>query len=426
MKRMVTLVLMGLLLTACAAPGVRPAEAQIVRADVARVTSPEVSDQQVADLVAGHKAFAFDLYHAIVKEKAGNLIYSPYSISLAFSMAYAGARSETAAQMAEVFHFLPQEAQHPAFNVVDQRLLSLGQEPRRHEEEETLFQLTVANALWGQQGFPFKQPFLETLARQYGAGMRVVDFQRAPDEAVEAINRWVAEQTHDRIDQILSPGSITPDTRLILVNAIYFKAAWLYLFNPSATEDGPFTLLDGSPVTVPLMHQRARIAYAEGEGYQAVQLPYRGEAVDMWIILPGEGRFESIEAQLSAGFLDEVRDQAELRDVTLTMPRFDFETDLQLPDLLKGMGMAVPFSGAADFRGMAEDGGLYIDEARHRSTITVDEKGTEAAAATMVTIAVEKLETAEMTVDRPFILAIVERERGAILFLGRVLNPAAS
>lgn len=424
MKRVVVLVLVGLLLAACTARKVRTAEAQIVRADVARVASPEANTQQVAHLVAGNNAFAFDLYHAIVKEGDSNLIYSPYSISLAFSMAYAGARGETAAQMAEVFHFLPQEAQHPTFNVVDRRLSNLGHEPREHEEE-AVFQLSVANALWGQQGFPFEEPFLETLARQYDAGLRVVDFQRAPDEAAEVINGWVAEQTHDRIHKILSPKSITPLTRLILTNAIYFKGTWLYLFNPSATKDGPFTLLDGSQVTVPLMHQKARISYGEGEGYQAVQLPYRGGAVDMWVILPREGRFKFIETQLSAGFLDEVRDQAELRDVTLTMPRFHFETELQLVGLLKGMGMPVSFSGAADFSGMAEGGGLYIDEARHRSTITVDEEGTEAAAATMVAMAVEALETAEMTANRPFLLAIIEREMGAILFLGRVLNPSA-
>jgi len=426
MKWVMALTLVSLLLTACIPAAERAAKAQIVRADVARVASPEVSDQQVVDLVAGANAFAFDLYHAVAKGEEGNLIYSPYSISLAFSMAYAGARGETAAEMAEVLHFLPQEAQHPALNAVDQRLSNLGQGPTEHEEEETPFQLSVANALWGQQGVPFEQPFLETLARQYGAGMRVADFIGAPDAALEMINGWVAQQTNDRIEKILSPGSITPDTRLILANAIYFKAAWLYFFSKSATQDGPFTLLDGRQVTVPLMHQRAgRIAYAEGEGYRAVQLPYRGEAVDMWVILPAEGHFESIEAQLSAGFLDEMRDHAELRDVTLTMPRFDFETELQLRDLLKAMGMPTAFSDAADFGGMAEGGGLYIDQAQHRSTISANEEGTEAAAATMVAMAVEELQTAEMTVDRPFILAIIEREMGTILFLGRLLNPAA-
>jgi len=395
-----------------------------VRADLARVASPQVSDGEVADLVGGANAFALDLYHAVTQDFDGNLIYSPYSISLAFSMAYAGARGETAAQMAQVFHFLPPEAQHPAFNVLDQRLSSLGQGPTA-QEEETRFQLSVANALWGQQGFPFAQPFLETLAQHYGAGLRVVDFQRAPDATRAAINGWVARQTNDRIQQVLSPESITPDTRLILANAIYFKAAWLYFFSQSATQDGPFTLLDGSQVTVPLMRQRARMAYAEGERYRAAQLPYRGGAVDMWLILPEEGHFPSVEAQLSTGFLQEVRDQAELRDLTLTMPRFDCETDLQLPDLLKAMGMPLPFSDAADFSGMAEASGLHINEARHRSTITVNEEGTEAAAATMVEIPVEQLATAEMTVDRPFILAIIEREMGAILFLGRVLNPTA-
>lgn len=185
--------------------------------------------------------------------------------------------------------------------------------------------------------------------------------------------------------------------------------------------------MDGSQVTVPLMQrQTARVPYAEGNGYRAVQLPYTGEAVDMLIILPEQGHFAAIEGQLSAGFFDEVRRRAELRDVTLSMPRFDFETALNLSGLLQAMGMTDAFGmGAADFSGMVEGGSLFISAALHRATIAVDEKGAEAAAATLVATAESALEQVTLTIDRPFMFAIVERETGTILFLGRVINPVA-
>jgi serpin B len=398
---------------------------QVVQADVLRIESPDVSDAQVAQLVAGNQVFAFDLYRALAAGEDGNLIYSPYSISLAFSMLYAGAWGEAEAEMTRVFHFLPQETQHPAFNVVDQRLQSLGK-ARQSEAGGASFQLNLANAVWGQQGYPFREPYLETLAAQYGAGLCAVDFQGAPEKAREAINAWVAKETEERIKEIAPTGSVSANTRLILANAIYFKAGWEYPFQESATADGPFTLLNGSQVTVPLMHQETRLEYAEGEGYQAVWLPYGGQAAGMWVILPVKGRFEDVQGRLGVDLIEAVRRDAEARRVILTLPRFGFETSLRLHDLFKEMGMAHVFCPALDFEGIAEGGGLCVGYALHRATITVDEEGTEAAAATMVAVPVEQVQDVEMTVDRPFILVIVARETGAILFVGRVLNPATS
>jgi serpin B len=397
---------------------------QVVQADVSRVESPDVSDAQVAQLIAGNQAFAFDLYHALAAVEEGNLIYSPYSVALAFSMLYAGAQGEAEAEMAQVFHLLSQETQHPAFNVVDRRLRSLEQ-ARQTEAGGASFELNLANAVWGQRGYAFREPYLETLAAQYGAGLRVVDFQKTPEKAREAINAWVARETQERIPEIAPPGSVSADTRLVLANAIYFKAGWDYPFPESATADGPFTLLDGKEVVVPLMHQETRLAYVEGEGYQAVQLPYSGQAADMWVILPAEGRFEEVEGRLGVDWIAGLRRDAEARRVILTLPRFGVEATLRLHDLLKEMGMAHVFCPALDFEGMAEGGGLCVDTALHRATMTVDEKGTEAAAATMIAVPVERVEDVEMAVERPFIFAIVARETGAILFLGRVLDPAA-
>jgi serpin B len=321
-----------------------------------------------------------------------------------------------------VLHFLPQAEHHPAFNALDQYLASLAEDG---DEEDGRFQLNIANAVWGQIGLPFEDAYLATLAQQYGAGLRASDFIEQPEEARQEINDWIAQQTEERIQDILPPGAIDPTTRLVLVNAIYFNAGWLFPFDADATGDGPFTLLDGSQVSVPLMqHSAARIPYAEALDYQAVALPYAGQDVEMLVILPQPGHFEAVEAALSADFLNEVRGQTQLRDVQLIMPRFEFDTDLDLQALLTGMGLANPFGGGADFSGIVAGGGLYISDALHKGSITVDEEGTEAAAATVTVMAESALETAEVTLDRPFIFAIIEQDTGAILFLGRVMNPA--
>lgn len=415
-----TMLCLTLLLAGChpAAPKV-----QLVRAEVPRVGSPAVTEAQATQLVTGNNAFAFDLYRAITAKERDNLIFSPYSIWLAFSMLYAGAQGETEAQMARVLHFLPQENQHPALNAVDLWLESLGK-ARSGEEEGAPFRLSLANAVWGQQGYAFRQPYLDTLATQYGAGLRTVDFQESPEAARKAINAWVAEETAGRIEEIAPPGSVDSTTRLVLANAIYFKAGWAYHFESADTADGPFTRLDGSRVTVRQMHLQIRLDYTQGEGFQAVRLPYVDQTVDMWVILPAQGRFEAVQKQLDAGLLDEARRQAEAWEVTLTLPRFGFESDLSLPGLLQEMGLAQAFCPALDFSGMVEGGGLCLYQALHRATITLDEKGTEAAAATMAMVPVSEVDKVEMTVDRPFLFAILTRETGLILFLGQVLNPA--
>jgi serpin B len=287
------------------------------------------------------------------------------------------------------------------------------------------FRLNIANAAWGQQGYSFEDAYLETLAGHYGAGLRTLDFGQ-PEEASEEINAWIEDQTEDRIKNLVSPDVITPSTRLVLANAIYFKASWLSRFEEERTQSGPFTTADGDEITVPLMRQAMDLPYAEGDGYQAVRLPYKGEAADMLIILPEEDRFEQVEDRLNADFFDELREQFSLQYVRLTMPRFDFETDLALVELLKMMGMTTPFdSGTANFSGITGQKELVISEALHRANITVDEKGTEAAAATVLVMPVSgRPEAIEMTADRPFIFAIAERETATILFLGRVMDPS--
>jgi serpin B len=433
MSRMFGLLIIAVLLASCgatapAAPtdpsptpgGSRGMDTQLVRANVPREEPSAGNDR--ATLVDGNTAFAFDLYRRAIEGSDDNLIFSPYSISLAFSMPYAGARGDTERQMAETLRFLPQDEHHDAFNALDQYLESLNEQPDPGGAEGDAFKLNIANAVWGQQDFPFEEAYLDTLARFYGAGLRAVDFVSQPQQAADTINRWVAEQTADRITDLLPPGMIRPNTRLVLVNAIYFNASWLFPFNEAMTEDGTFTRLDGSTVTTPLMHGSPRVRYAESDSWQAVSLPYVGRNVEMLVILPREGQFEAVESSLSGDWLRDLRDRLEERDVTLTLPRWEFDSDLDLKELLTQMGMTAPFENA-DFSGISERG-LWIDAALHRGTITVDEEGTEAAAATAIAMVESAMMPAELIADRPFIYAIVERETGSILFLGRVMDPA--
>ena len=421
------MLMLSLLLAACGSgePQADRSSSKVLllKADTPRIESPEGAEERVAELVRGNNDFAFDLYR--VEGGEDNLIFSPYSISLAFSMAYAGAREETQAQMAETLHFLPQDEQHPAFNVLERGISDPDE--AKGEGSGTPFRLNVANAAWGKRGYHFEKAYLQTLSAHYGSGLRAADFEQ-PEKAAGEINRWVSENTEGRIEDLVPPDFIDPVlTRLILTNAVYFKASWLYAFEKPNTGDGPFTLADGGEVDVPMMRQTEEFPYTEREGYQAIQLPYEGERADMLVILPQEAGLGSIENRFDAGFLERVRRDLKPRVVELTMPRFDFRTDLDLKERLRSMGMKIPFEDeAADFSGITQEERLYISDALHKATVTVDEKGTEAAAATAVIMQATSagpIAQAKMTLDHPFVFAVVERETGTVLFLGHVTNP---
>jgi serpin B len=393
-----------------------------LRAEVQRIASPDIAEERVEELALGNNAFAFDVYRA--EGGDGNLVFSPYSISLAFSMAYAGARGETEEQTAGVLNYLPQETQHPAFNLLERRISGLGEEGGDAGPAEP-FRLNIANAAWGQRGYRFEEAYMRTLAGHYGAGLRALDFGR-PEEASEEIKAWISSETQGRIEDLVSPEFLDPATRLVLANAVYFKASWLSRFYERETRNGSFALLDGGEASFPLMRQEMDLPYAEGDGYQAVRLPYEGEKVDMLVLLPKAGRFEEVEGRLNAGFLEDVDQGLRPRYVGLTLPRFDFETDLELPKLLKQMGLTSPFGPGADFSGMTGEKDLFVSDALHRANIAVDERGTEAAAATVLGMAESGApETVEMIVDGPFFFAITERDTGTILFLGRVTDPSS-
>ncbi|MBE0481654.1 MAG: serpin family protein, partial [Dehalococcoidia bacterium] len=341
--------------TAGCSPGVG-----LAMSDKSRESSPNVSGTELDELVKGNSQFAFDLYKALSAEP-GNIFYSPYSVSLALAMTYAGARGETEQQMAETLRFLlGQEGLHAAFNALDLELAARGQDAKGKDGEP--FRLNIVNAIWGQQDYKFLTEFLDTLAENYGAGLRLLDFRNAPEESRQTINKWVSDQTEDRIKDLIPQGMIDILTRLVLTNAIYFNASWMNPFNEDLTADGAFHLLDGNEVTVPLMRQNERLGYATGDGYTAVELPYDGGEISMVILLPDEGTFREFEAAMDAGMLAEAIGNLENRTVDLTMPKFEFESEFSLRDVLAGMGMPVAFSDAADFSGMTGNRDLCISE----------------------------------------------------------------
>jgi len=385
-------------------------------------TTPNEATADLEDLVTGNTAFAFDLYQNL-SQKGGNLFFAPYSISLALAMTYAGARSTTEEQMAETLHFttLGQDRLHPAFNALALELASRGEDPAVKKEDR--FQLHIANALWGQDGYGFLPDFLDVIAENYGAELTQLDFMRQPEAARLTINNWVSDETDKKIKDLLPPGSITPDMMLVLTNAIYFKAAWKYRFDEGATiKNSTFTLLDGSQVPVSMMEQIAQFKYVEEKGYQAVELPYVGDKLSMVILLPETGQFEEFSEGLNAERVNAILRSLRGQDVVAVhLPRFEYQSEFNLAGTLAKMGMAHAFTEAADFSGMDGSHSLFIDEVFHKALISVDENGTEAAAGTAVTM--RKSADHTVVVDRPFIFLIRDIETGTILFIGRVMDP---
>jgi serpin B len=288
-------------------------------------------------------------------------------------------------------------------------------------------ELSVANAFWGQSGYPWLDAYLDVIAVNYGAGIEALDFETDPEGSRQTINSWVEERTNNRIVDLLPDGSIDSSTAAVLTNAIYFKAPWALPFTESLTATAPFRLLDGTTVDADFMNQLESHLYAEGDGWQALEMSFRGDELAMLLILPGENRFAQIETDLDAEFFDSVTAALEPAMVDIDLPKFTFETEFTLSDALIAMGMSTAFSDACDLSGMLEGGGLFIDEAYHKAFIAVDEVGAEAAAATAVVVGETSVPVADaaFVANRPFYFAIRDRETGLVLFFGRVLNPTA-
>ena len=385
--------------------------------DTPRITEPDVNEEDLRELSSGNSSFAFDLYEVLAEEE-GNIFFSPYSISAALAMTYAGAEGTTETDMAEVLRFtLPENRLHPAFNLADQRLTTLS-------EEDSSFSLHIVNALWGQTGYEFLPEFLGVLAANYGADMRLLDFSEDAELCREIINEWVVEQTEGKIENLIPQNLLTSATKLVLTNAIYFKAQWLLPFDAMGTHDRDFTLIDGEPITVRMMNQAEHFLMTTGDGYMAAELPYSNRRASMLVIVPDQNYFFEVEERLGNDFIAEITDNLTDENLHLCMPKFETVSAFQLENALSDMGMASAFGMSADFSGMDGTLSLYIASVIHKAFVSVDENGTEAAAATAVLM--QKLNgesSVEFIVDRPFIYLIRDRGTGTILFIGRFLNP---
>ncbi len=421
MQLLFTLVVAALLFAAC---GPVPS-ANLAKSNFQREKNPSASSDDLAKLVDGNNAFALDLYQAL-HSSDGNLILSPYSISLALAMTYGGARGETESQMARTLHFdLDPSKLHPAFDALD---LSLMESGKAQSKDAQPLQLNIANAVWAEQTYSFQQDYLDLLARNYGAGIHLADFVNQFEAARKDINNWVSGQTKDKIKDLIPQGALDAYTRMVLVNAIYFKADWEVQFDPNDTSDANFNLLDGSQTQVKMMKSDFfGLPYASEDGYQAIELAYSGGTAAMDIFVPDQGNFSAFESSLSAKKLDDIINNMQPASVSLGLPKFTYTSEFGLNDTLKSLGMSNAFdSNNADFSGMTGKKDLYISDVIHKAFVAVDEKGTEAAAATGVFMRTTAALVFDHTliIDRPFIFVIRDLHTGQILFMGRVLNPA--
>jgi serpin B len=371
----------------------------------------------VGPLVTGNTEFALALYQAL-RTKPGNLFFSPYSISTALAMTYAGARGTTALEMAHALRFrLPPEALHPAFSQLNARLSDIGQKGH--------VRLKVANALWPHLAYPFLKPFLALTRHYYDTQITPVDYGDA-EAARGIINAWVEEKTEQKIKNLIPEGVLNALTRLVLVNAIYFKGIWASQFDRNRTDDAPFWVSPHGQVQAPLMQQQTEFRYGEVDGLQILELPYVGEDLSMILLLPAEiDGLAALEARLTSSNLAKWTQKLWAREVQVFLPRFKMTYSVSLSETLQAMGMVDAF-GPADFSGMTGDRCLFISAILHKAFIEVNEEGTEAAAATAVIISKSMPPPPPpiFRADHPFVVLIRENRTGSLLFLGRVTNPA--
>ncbi|ELZ23358.1 proteinase inhibitor I4 serpin [Haloterrigena salina JCM 13891] len=411
-------------------------------------TDPDLESDRLAEQIRGNVAVSFDVLARLREETPGeNLFFSPYSVSIALAMTYAGARGETAAEMADALHYdLEGEALHAAFGALE------GEFEQRNADGETVetpewsddegnegegegseggegdlgFRLSSANAVWRDEGHDFDDAYVQLLEAYYEAGDHLADFSGSPEAAREEINAWVEERTNDRIEDLLPAGSVDQSTRLVLTNAVYFLAAWEHDFDPADTEPATFTSLDGSETEVEMMHQSQELRYAEIDGHQLVELPYANGDTSMIVVLPAEGEFESFEASFGVDELAIMLEEASRPKVDLALPKFGLESKFGLVETMRELGVERAFDGgSADFSGMVEnaESDLFIDDIIHQSFVEVDEEGTEAAAATAVVVEDTAVaDRVEMTVDRPFLFYVRDRPTETPLFVGRVVD----
>jgi len=389
-------------------------------AEIPNEKQPPEKRDDVRAVVAGNNAFALDLY-AKLRTREGNLFFSPYSISTALAMIYAGARGNTEGQMAQALHFdLGQDRLHPAFSALVRQL-----------NPEWGYELVLANALWGQEGYRFVSPFLELTKKHYGMGLRKVDFRKHPDAARETINTWVEKETRGNIKDLVKPDLLLPETRLVLTNVLYFKGKWASPFEPEYTKAGDFTLLTGKKVRVDMMNQSQDFYYIEDNKVQILAMPYNGEWEPLMIVvlpkkLDGLPALErSLTYEKWSRWWSQLCERGST-EVKVSFPKYKIASAFRLDNALRTMGMTDAFSAAADFSGMnGEKEPLWLSAVIHEAFVAVDEKGTMAAAAAggFGVGGIAEGPPPVFRADHPFLFLILDGRANSIFFLGRVTNP---
>jgi len=390
----------------------------IVLTGLAAVCPATESNQ--ADIAAGNNKFALELYGTL-RAGQGNLFLSPYSISTALAMTYGGAKGATSEQMAKALQFpmvIENEQFHKKFGSIIKQLNAQG--------EKGGYELVVANALWGQKDFKFLDEYLTLVKTNYEGNLQQVDFAKQAEEGRKTINAWVENKTKDKIKELIKPGAVDSMTRLVLTNAIYFKGKWEIQFKPELTKDAPFTLLEGNKVTVPMMTQTSGFEYTETDDLQVLAMPYVNKDLSMVVLLPKKNDgVKGLEKQLTfdnlSGWLGKMRK----REVQVFLPRLKMTSEFELARILGAMGIAEAFTSKADFSGMTGSRDLFISAVIHKAFVEVNEEGTEAAAATGVTMKLTAVRQPPpvFRADHPFIFLIRDNKTGSILFMGRTMNP---
>ncbi len=384
-------------------------------------------------VVKGDNEFAFDLY-AKLRNKEGNLFFSPYSISTALALTYCGARGQTETQMAGVLNFpffakpgpaisskLKSDRQKfaSAFGKIIKDMNSRG--------EKGGYELRIANALWGQKDYDFLEEYTKLIKNNFDGQLNEVDFIRATEAARKTINKWVEKKTNKKITNLIQKGVLDSMTRLVLTNAIYFKGNWARQFKKDKTKDAPFTLDDGEKIETAMMNQTAEFGYMETASFQGLDLPYVDDELSMIILLPKKNDdLDELEKTLTVENLSKWLKKLYKREVVVSAPKFKMTSQFSLASVLKSMGMTDAFSSNANFSGMNGRKDLFISAVIHKAYVDVNEEGTEAAAATGVTMKLTSVGPSRIPVfraDHPFLFLIRDNHTGSILFIGRVMNP---
>ena len=425
----VLLSVMALVAAACGdsddGDAVAPTEGlQLVRSEAPLADHSGVRAADIDAVVAADTALGVRLLDLIGGE-GDNVIVSPYSVASALGMLLPGTRGQTRDELMAVLGATDEAAYYAGRGSVDARVNEAGTPPAEGDAE--VFTLRAVNQVFAQDGFPVEDAYLDVLAEHYDAAVALVDFAEDPERSRQVVNGWVADQTEDRIVDLIPEGVINTLTRLVLTNAVYLFANWEHQFEVDATRTGPFTRADGSTVDVPLMHTSARLGYVEGDGFRAARLPYAGYTTSMLVIAPDD--LASFVASLDTATITDILERLSDHEVDLTMPRVEFRTEAALKPVLQQLGLVkafeAPSADGADLTGIHPERILFVQDAVHQAFVSIDEFGTEAAASTAVVIGLESAPPpAQLSLDRPWLFIIMHDQTGEPLFLGQVTDPS--